>query len=176
MNEDKPLAKGDTRSSGDAMRDAVGKHPVGTGVGAVGGMAAGAAIGTAAGPVGALVGAAAGAIAGALAGSGIAEMVDPNAEDAYWRDNYSTRPYVAPSYTYDDYGPAYRYGVDTYSRADGRKSFDELESDMATGWDSARGESRLAWDDAKLASRDAWHRVKDTVERAVPGDSDHDGR
>ncbi|MED5621848.1 glycine zipper domain-containing protein [Ideonella sp. BN130291] len=176
MREDKPLAKGETRTASDTMRDAVGSHPVGTSVGAVGGLAAGAAIGSAAGPVGTLVGAAAGAVAGALAGGGIAEMVDPEAEDAYWRDNYASRPYVSQSYGYDDYGPAYRYGVDSYTRTGGQRAWDESESDLATGWDSARGSSRLAWDDARHASRDAWHRVKDTVERAVPGDSDRDGK
>ena len=176
MKEDKPLAKGDARSASDVMRDTIGQHPLGTSAGAVGGLAAGAAIGTAAGPLGSLVGAAVGAAAGAMAGGGVADMIDPVAEDRYWRDNHATRPYASPTYTYDDYGPAYRYGVDAWRRNDGRKSFDELESDMAAGWDSARGGSRLAWDDARHASRDAWHRVKDTVERATPGDADRDGK
>jgi hypothetical protein len=176
MKEDKPLAKGETRTASDTMRDAIGAHPLGTSVGAVGGMAAGAAVGSAAGPVGTLVGAAVGAAAGALAGGGIADMVDPDAEDAYWRDNYASRPYVSQSYSYDDYGPAYRYGVDSYARTGGQRAWDDSDDELATGWDSARGDSRLAWDDAKHASRDAWHRVKDTVERAMPGDSDRDGK
>jgi hypothetical protein len=179
MKEDKPLAKGDVRrdiTPGDSVRDAVGSHPVGTGVGAVGGMAAGAAIGTAAGPVGTLAGAAVGAIAGALAGSGIAEMVDPVAEDAYWRDNYASRPYVGTGASYDDYAPAYRYGMDSYARYGRERNWDEIEAQVGTGWNDARGNSRLAWDDARHAARDSWHRVKDTVERATPGDSDHDGK
>jgi len=34
----------------------------------------------------------------------------------------------------------------------------------------------LSWDKAKDASRDAWQRMSDAVERAVPGDSDRDGK
>ena len=35
---------------------------------------------------------------------------------------------------------------------------------------------RLSWERAKHAARDAWNRVSDTVERAIPGDSDRDGK
>ena len=81
----------------------LGSHPVGTGVGAAaGGLAggvaagavAGAVTGTTVGPVGTAIGAVVGAVVGGLAGKGVAEMIDPAAEDAYWRDNYSSRPYV----------------------------------------------------------------------------------
>ena len=178
MNDDRPLAKGEPKL--DANRDPItgtpGSHPVGTGIGAAaGGVAAGAAIGTVAGPIGTAVGAAVGAIVGGLAGKGIAEKIDPTAEDRYWRDNYSSRPYVSASSSYDDYGSAYRYGLDSYGRYSDR-GFDEVESDLATGWPAARGNSRLEWSDAKHATRDSWHRVKDTLERALPGDSDRDGK
>lgn len=178
MKEDRPFAKGETKrgSASDTMRDTIGEHPVGTSVGAVGGLAAGAAIGSAAGPVGTLAGAAVGAVAGALAGGGVAEMIDPAAEDAYWRDNYSSRPYVSQGSNYDDYGPAYRYGVDAYSRYGQQRQWDELENDLGSNWNTARGNSRLDWGNARHASRDAWHRVSDAVERATPGDSDRDGK
>ena len=170
----------DTTTKTDANRDPItgapGSHPVGTGVGAaVGGIAAGAAAGSVAGPVGTVVGAAVGAVVGGLAGKGIAESIDPTQEDAYWRDNYTSRPYVDSGSSYDDYGPAYGYGVNAYSRYPGR-SFDEVESDLSRDWDSTRGTSSLTWDRAKHATRDAWQRVSDTVERAVPGDSDRDGK
>ena len=164
----------------DANRDpitgAAGSHPVGTGLGAAaGGIAAGAAVGTVAGPVGTVIGAAVGAIAGGLAGKGVAEMVDPTAEDAYWRENYSTREYVSPGSTFDDYGPAYRYGVETYAKYPDRE-YDTVESEMSRDWDRAKGTSSLSWDRAKYATRDAWMRLSDNVERAVPGDSDRDGK
>ena len=160
----------------DPITGAPGAHPVGTGLGAAaGGMAAGAAAGTVAGPVGTVVGAAVGAVVGGLAGKGIAEKIDPTIEEAYWRENYVSRPYVAKSYTYDDYGPAYMYGVDNYSRYQGRK-FEDVESELGRDWQRAKGKSRLAWDDAKYAVKDSWHRLSDTVERAPPGDSDRDGK
>ena len=161
----------------DPVTGAPGSHPVGTGVGAVAGaVAAGAAAGTvAAGPVGTVIGAAVGAVAGGLVGKGIAEMIDPTAEDKYWRDNYASRPYIGSDATYDDYGPAYRYGVDAATNYPGR-SFDDVDAELGTNWPSTRGTSRLEWDRAKHAARDSWRRVSDKIERAIPGDSDRDGK
>jgi hypothetical protein len=164
----------------DANRDPItgapGSHPVGTGLGAAaGGMAAGAAVGTVAGPVGTAVGAAVGAVVGGLAGKGIAEQIDPTVEEAYWRNEYVNRPYVTKGATYDDYGPAYRYGIDNYAKYPGR-SFDEVEPELSRDWQRAKGKSSLTWDNAKHATRDSWHRVSDTIERATPGDSDRDGK
>ncbi|MES2718283.1 MAG: hypothetical protein V4795_21110 [Pseudomonadota bacterium] len=168
----------------DGMKEDLVEHPVATSTGAVagvvagsllGGAAAGAAVGGLTGPAGAIVGALVGAVAGAVAGNRAGDVLDPAHEDAYWRDNFSTRPYVDPSKTYDDYGPAYRYGVDGYGRHIGR-SADEVEHDLAQGWDSAKGTSGLKWDEARHAARDAWQRASDVVERAVPGDSDRDGK
>lgn len=165
--------------SADANRDRIsgapGAHPVGTGVGAVAGAAAaGALAGSVAGAVGTLVGAVAGAVAGGLAGKKVAEIIDPTAEEAYWRENYSSRPYVARGATYDDYAPAYRYGIDNYRRFEGH-TFEQSESELMRDWERAKGTSKLTWDNAKHATRDAWQHISDSVERTVPGDSDDDG-
>jgi hypothetical protein len=164
--EGRAAAKDEGRA---AAKGAVAGGVVG---GVAGGATAGALAGGVTGPVGAAVGAAAGAAIGALAGKWKA---DPVVEDNYWRDNYSTRPYVSSGATYDDYGPAYRHGVDAYTRYPDRH-FDEIESDLGRDWQSSRGTSSLEWDRAKQASRDAWSRVKDAAERAMPGDADRDGR
>jgi hypothetical protein len=171
MKKDRPVAKGEPKRDSGANPS----HPVGTGVGAVaGGLAAGAAVGTAAGPIGTAVGAAVGAVAGGLAGKGIADMINPAMEEAYWRENWETRSYIDGGFTYDqDYGPAYRYGWDVFPSYYGR-SWDEMEPELAAGWDTARGESRLSWDRAKHAARDSWQRLSDKIERAMPGDSDRD--
>lgn len=186
MNDDRYTTKGNTTSvlieeeaKADANRDPVtgepGSHPVGTGVGAVGGAATGAAVGGAVGgPVGAMIGAAVGGVAGGLAGKGVAEAVNPTAEDAYWRETYRSRPYAA-NRTYDDLSPAYRYGWESWGQH-GTRGWDASESDLKSGWDQARGTSQLTWDDARHATRDAWDRLSDRVERAVPGDSDRDGK
>ncbi len=166
-------------SHADANRDPItgasGSHPAGTGIGAVlGGAAAGAAVGTVAGPVGTVIGVAAGAVAGGLAGKGIAEMVDPTREDAHWRKNFTSRPYIERGASFDDYGPAYGYGVRAFGEH--RGSFDEAEPSLSRNWHAARGTSSLSWERAKDATRDAWNRLSDTVERAAPGDSDRDGK
>lgn len=155
----------------DPITGAPGAHPVGTGVGAAAGGLTGAAVGSAAGPVGTAVGAVVGAVAGGLGGKAVGEAVNPTAEDAYWRDNYKNEPYYNTQYSYDDYSPAYRTGYEARSRYADRK-FDEVENDLRSDYERARGKSQLAWDDAKDATRAAWHRV----ERAIPGDADRDGR
>src|SRR5688572_27679740 len=165
-----------TQANRDPLTGAPGAHPVGTGVGAaLGGAAAGAAAGTVVGPVGTVIGAAVGAVAGGLAGKGVAEAIDPTAEDAYWRENYKERPYAADASSYEEYGPAYRYGVDSFGQYP-QRSFDEVESDLSRNWDRSRESSSLEWERAKPATRDAWNRLSDRVERTVPGDSDRDGK
>jgi hypothetical protein len=172
--ESRPSARGSVNR--DPITGAQGAHPVGVGVGAAaGGMAAGAAAGATLGPVGTVVGAAVGAVIGGLAGKSVAELIDPTLEDAYWQQHYLDRPYVRPEASYDDYGPAYRYGVDAYTRRDGR-SFDEAETDLAAGWHDARHTSRLDWFDARLAVRDAWTRAHDRIETPPQEDPDLDGR
>lgn len=134
--------------------------------GAVGGIAGGAMAGAAAGglggPAGAAIGAAVGAIAGAVGGKAIASRINPQAEEAHWRSNYSSRSYVASGSSYDDYGPAYRLGYERYPEYHGR-SFDDAEEHLRRDWDTTRGDSRLSWEEAKHATRDAYERARDTV-------------
>ena len=139
--------------------------------GIAGGAAAGALAGGVTGPAGAAVGAVVGAVAGAVIGRSTA---DPVVEDTYWRENFSSRPYTGGS-TYDEYQPAYRYGLDSYSKYPNR-AFDDIEPELSRDWGGARGRSSLEWDKAKHATRDAWQRLSNAVERAIPGDSDKDGR
>ena len=143
----------------DPLTGAPGAHPMGTGLGAVvGGAAAGAATGTVAGPVGTVVGAAIGAIVGGLAGKGVAEQVNPTQEGAYWKENFSDRDYVEKGSSFDDYGPAYGFGVNARSRYPGR-DFDDVQSEMSGDWNTSRGTSSLSWERARYAAKDAWNRV-----------------
>lgn len=149
----------------DVKKDHSVAEGVGAASGAVGGMTVGAAVG---GPIGAVVGAAVGAVVGGVSGHGVAAAFDPEVENAYWRDNYRSRPYVKAGADYTDYESAYRYGGQ--SRASSTSDWNEAS--LASGWDRAKDNSKLGWDEAKDAVRDGWHRV----ERAVPGDADRDGR
>ena len=156
-------------ASGPPIPGLLGAHPVETGLGpAAGGVAADALFGT--------VGredAVAGVVDGGLAGNTIAESIEPAAEEAYWRENYSSRPYVTGGATFNEYRPAYSYGVDAHRRYEGQ-SFEQAEPELMRDWDRVKGMSSLTWENAKHAVRDSWQRVSDFVESATPGDSDHD--
>ena len=144
----------------DPITDEPGAHPVGTGIGATGGAVAGAAAGALGGPVGVAIGGVVGAVVGGLAGKAAAESVNPTAEEAYWRDNYSKEPYYEKGRSFDDYAPAYRLGLT------GRTRYEEdwalAEPRLASEWDSARAGSALSWPQAQPATRAAWDRIDST--------------
>jgi len=144
----------------DPITDEPGAHPVGTGIGAAGGAVAGAAAGALGGPVGVAIGGVVGAVVGGLAGKAAAESVNPTAEEAYWRDNYSKEPYYEKGRSFDDYAPAYRLGLT------GRTRYEEdwalAEPRLASEWDSARAGSALSWPQAQPATRAAWDRIDST--------------
>src|SRR5687767_5471255 len=119
-----------TDTNPDPITGEPGSHPVGTGIGAaVTGAAAGVAGGALGGPIGAAAGAAIGAVAGGYAGKAIEEEFDPTAEDAYWRENYKSRPYVESGVDYDAYRPAYQYGWESRARHRDLR-FDEVEPEL----------------------------------------------
>jgi hypothetical protein len=137
----------------------VPSHKVASGVGAIlGGVAVGATVGTVAGPIGTIVGAAAGAVAGGLGGDAIANAIDQVSEEAHWKENYQSRPYITEDSDYEDFGPAYNYGVVAFTRYPDR-DFDEVQSDLSEGWHAARGRSTLPWEEAQPAAQDAWERL-----------------
>ncbi len=145
-----------SRASDDESLVGVPSHPVAAVVGAVvAGGATGAVVGTAAGPVGTAIGAVVGAVAGGLGGDAIAASVSEAADDAHWRENYQSRPYVAPGSSYDDYGPAYAFGEAARRRLPEAR-FTDVESDLAGGWGESRRSSKLEWEQARHAVRDAW--------------------
>ncbi len=173
MNERKRNLMKD--SNPDPITGEPGSHPVGvsagTLVGATGGAvaglaaasasaAAGAALGTAAGPAGMVAGAIVGGIVGAAAGKGLAEAVNPTEEDEFWSKNYHTRPYATDTLEYDTYRPAYRYGVDSFSKYEGRP-FEEVEPHLKSNWETARENSSLDWDTARPATRDSYNRLSE---------------
>jgi len=79
------------------------------------------------------------------------------------REHYAKRPYVEDGASFDDYAPAYRYGVETVRRH-GEAPFEEVEAKLREEWVRARGDSRLDWDKAKHPVRDAWEWVKTDID------------
>lgn len=151
----------------DPITDEPGAHPVGTGIGAAGGAMAGAAAGAMGGPVGAAVGGVVGAVVGGLAGKAAGEAINPTAEEAFWRDNYSKEPYYESGRSFDDYGPAYRLGLS--GRTHYEDPWTSVEPRLASEWESTRGSSSLDWDRASHASRAAWQRADEQVRRNLGG-------
>jgi hypothetical protein len=83
---------------------------------------------------------------------------DWTAEEAWWRDNFRSRPYASPEHDFDQYRGAYRYGFESANRHRGT-SWDEVETDLRNGWDRFEDRGRATWEDVKDAVRDAWDRV-----------------
>lgn len=152
----------------DENRDPItgepGSHPVGTGVGSAGGAAVGAGIGAIGGPIGALIGGAIGAVAGGLAGHAAGEAIDPTGEQEYWRSQHK-------SDEWNDFGPAYRYGWESRMKHRDRQWDNNLENDLSSGWERAKGSSKLEWEKAKTATRRAWDRTDNTIRAYSTTDS-----
>ncbi len=151
------MAAEDKDLNRDPITDEPGAHPVGTGLGATGGAVAGAAAGSIGGPIGVAVGGVIGAVVGGLAGKAAGEAVNPTAEEAYWRENYSREPYYEKGRSYDDYAPAYRLGLTGRTRHQG--DWERAEPALASEWNEARAGSTLDWNQAQPASRAAWERI-----------------
>lgn len=157
----------------DPITDEPGAHPVGTGIGATGGAVAGATIGAFGGPVGVAVGGVVGAVVGGLAGKAAGEAVNPTAEEAYWRDNYTREPYYQIGRSFDEYSPAYMLGVSGRTRY--QDDWDVAEPRLASEWESSRGGSSLSWHEARPASMAAWNRVETLRVRRDEGVGEGDG-
>lgn len=152
-------------SNADPITGAPGAHPMGTGVGAaMGGAAAGAAAGAMGGPIGAVAGTVVGAVAGGLGGKAIAETINPTAEEAYWRENYSRESYYETGRSFEDYAPAYRLGLRARTNYGG--NFEDVESRLSADWGANKETSSLSWPQAKEAARAAWNRVAEQTKNA----------
>ena len=141
----------------DPVSYAAGSHPLGAGIGAAGGALTGAALGAALGPAGAVTGAILGGAFGAIAGEGIAEGIDPEAETTYWQNHYHHEPFYLPGHAFEDYGPAFRLGWESYRP---EATFEESEETLRDKWTKDKGSSKLEWEQARDAVRAAWTRVQ----------------
>jgi hypothetical protein len=158
MNEQIPSERSrvDASDVNDDSLVGVPHHPAAAAAGAlVAGAATGAVVGTAAGPVGTAVGAIAGAVVGAMGGDAIANSVEQVRDANYWRANYLSRPYVNQGDRFEDFGPAFEFGIASRQQNGGR-TFVLIEPELAARWDAARGTSRLSWERARPAVLDAW--------------------
>ncbi len=149
----------------DPITGEAGSHPVGTGIGALSAGAAGAAFGAMGGPIGVVVGGAIGVVVGVAAGHGVAEGVNPTAENAYWRDAYLSEPYFEEGYIFEDYDPAYQLGYARYHLYRGQ-TFDDAETDLKDEWQESKGDSQLSWEQAKQAAKAGWDRIERSIDKS----------
>ena len=161
-----------------------GTHAVSTGVGATAGGIAGAVVGSVGGPIGAAAGAVIGVVAGGFAGRGVAEAIDPAAEDAYWHEKHRAQPYAEGDFSYEDYAPDYRAGFLGFRAG---QTFEEREAELRREYESAAQKAGaeyaqgaqntttpestpgttpphvstypLRWENARAAARAAYERV-----------------
>jgi hypothetical protein len=87
---------------------------------------------------------------------------DWDTEERWWRDSWTSRPYVRADRGFDYYAPAYRYGTESAIQYRGRK-WDDVQADLERGWDKFKAQSQARWEDVKDAVRDAWDRVTNRV-------------
>lgn len=90
--------------------------------------------------------------------SGTGTVGDWTTEETYWRSNWSNRPYASADRNFDYYRPGYRYGFESASRHRGR-DWNDVESDLRTGWDRYEHRGQSTWEHVKGAVRDAWDRA-----------------
>lgn len=83
------------------------------------------------------------------------------AGDRYFASRFEHSPYRSSEESFDDYRPAYRYGMQARSRYGERDWDDRLEAELREGWERIKGGSRLTWERAKHAVREAFHTRED---------------
>lgn len=155
-------------ANADPLTGEAGAHPVATGIGAAAVGAAGLAVAAAvAGPIGVAVATAGGALIGGYVGKAVGEVVDPTAEEAFWRDEHPNQVFAGGQTAYDDYAPAYRVGYEGYGKLGGTgRSFEDAENDLRTSYEAAK--PKVPWTQARAASRAAWNRVHRSAEKKAP--------
>ena len=159
ISETRKVVANEQDMNRDPISGETGAHPLGTGAGATSGGVAGAVVGLAmAGPVGAVIGAAVGAVAGGIAGRSAAEVVNPTAEELFWRETYIQEPFYVKGRAYEYYAPGFRAGWDGRVHNDGR-TFDEAEADLRANYISTNTELDPDWQEISPAARAAWMRV-----------------
>jgi hypothetical protein len=85
---------------------------------------------------------------------------------------YHTEHFQTP---FDEFEPAYHYGWDVGNNERLRgKPWSEVESIARVDWERRYPDG--VWERFKDAVRRGWERTSEAVERAIPGDSDRDGR
>jgi hypothetical protein len=87
-------------------------------------------------------------------------------EENWWRENFTSRPYVNRDRGFDYYRPGYRFGFESAQRY-GTRTWNDAENDLRTDWDRWQHRGTSKWEEMKDSIRDAWDHFtgKDTGTR-----------
>ncbi|HSM10467.1 MAG TPA: hypothetical protein VK827_02710 [Lysobacter sp.] len=76
--------------------------------------------------------------------------------DRHFQSRFGECTYADKHESFDDYRPAYRYGVLSRTRYGKREWDEELERELHRDWEHNRGNSTLSWERARLGVREAF--------------------
>lgn len=76
--------------------------------------------------------------------------------DRYFESRFQDAAYTSADDSYQDFRPAYRYGVFARTRYGEREWDDALDQQLGQDWDRNRGQSKLSWDRARAGVQDAY--------------------
>ncbi len=76
--------------------------------------------------------------------------------DRYFAARFDEVTYARPGESFDDYRPAYRYGVLARTYFGDRHWDDDIEQQLGEDWEHNRGGSRLDWHSALAGVKDAY--------------------
>ena len=94
--------------------------------------------------------------------TGYAEPAGWSHEDAYWQENYAYEPYYNAGFGYEEYRPAYSYGVDVYNRYPHRSWNHISDAELRTGWERSHANSHMSWEQARPAVRASYSHYAST--------------
>lgn len=76
--------------------------------------------------------------------------------DRHFKSRFGETTYADKHETFEDYRPAYRYGVLARTRYGSRDWDEDLDRELAREWDRHRGTSNLSWERARPGVREAF--------------------
>lgn len=76
--------------------------------------------------------------------------------DRHFQSRFGETTYADRNETFEDYRPAYRYGVLARTRHGNRDWNEDLDRELSRDWDRHRGTSKLSWERARPGVREAF--------------------
>ena len=86
-------------------------------------------------------------------------FIDVEGEIEFWRRAYRDHPAFSPRWSFTEYEPALRLGIEAFIQ-DPARTFEECRDVLGDVYEETQtGAHRLHWDEAGSAAAAAWHRL-----------------